>query len=121
MSLVTLAQETVAIVERGAYQLPSGTQVDMRPAVTRAVEGTRLYAPGDFADLAPSLPEHDRPPAIEVTGETTAEAARRLVEREGVLHVAAVNFASARNPGGGFLRGAKAQEEDLARCYALYT
>ncbi len=120
MSLVTVAQETVAIVERGAYTLPSGTSVDVRLAVDRAVAGTRLYAPGDFADLSPALPAHEGPPAIEVTGETTAEAARRLVEREGVPHVAALNFASARNPGGGFLRGAKAQEEDLARCSALY-
>lgn len=31
-----------------------------------------------------------------------------------------LNFASAKNPGGGFLRGAKSQEEDLARCSALY-
>ena len=31
-----------------------------------------------------------------------------------------LNYASARNPGGGFIKGAKAQEEDLARCSALY-
>jgi uncharacterized protein (TIGR02452 family) len=114
-----LAQETIAIVERGSYELPSHRRVDISREVAHAIGSTRLYRPGDYDAL--DVPEAAAEPTIfEVTGETTAEAARRLVEREGATRVAALNFASARRPGGGFLNGAKAQEEDLARCSALY-
>ncbi len=52
---------------------------------------------------------------VEVVNESTLDAARRLGG-----DVACLVFASARNPGGGFLNGAEAQEESLARGSALY-
>src|SRR5262249_28539280 len=48
-------------------------------------------------------------------------AARRLAEGEPGGRVLALNFASARHPGGGFLKGSQAQEESLARASGLYT
>jgi uncharacterized protein (TIGR02452 family) len=110
--LAALARETVRIVRDGEYRTAQGTLVSIAEDVARAVAGTRLYRPDD------DLPGPDDAPAplvVEVTRESTLAAGRRLGPG-----AAALVFASARNPGGGFLSGAKAQEEDIARASALY-
>lgn len=86
--------------------------MDLAGEIAAAVAGTRLYLP---RDPVPAAAPGAGTPAIEVTGETTLAAARRLGG-----DVACLVFASARNPGGGFLNGAQAQEESLARASALH-
>lgn len=123
--LKIVAQQTLAILDRGSYVTPSGQTVSLGDAVERAVAGTRTYPPAELVALLertaaePSLTPQPGAPTVEVTEETTAAGARRLLA-EGAGRVVALNFASAKNAGGGFINGAKAQEEDLARASALY-
>lgn len=117
MSLKGLAKETLGICERGRYVAPSGAEVVLENEVAAALGGTVLFTPDSVANLPE--PFGDGRPRVEVTSETSLAAARRLLA-SGVDDVVVLNFASAKNPGGGFLGGAKAQEEDLARCSALY-
>ncbi|WP_407642232.1 TIGR02452 family protein [Actinomadura formosensis] len=110
----------MAILDRGGYRAPSGRTVSIADGLARAVAGTVLYRPDDLDALLERLPaEPAAGTRVEVTGETTLAAARRL--SGGGTVPFALNFASAKNPGGGFLNGAHAQEEGLARSSGLYT
>ena len=118
---IEIANETVAIVETGEYRTGAGRRVEIQAAVEACLSETRyIDASAQESLRAAMLASAPRfaSTRIELENESTLQGIARHASAPG--GVAALNFASARNPGGGFLRGAQAQEESLARSSALY-
>lgn len=112
-----LAKETVAICYTGSYMAPNGTHMAIGSELAKAKAGTVLYSPENppiARKTASKWTTH-----FDVRNETTFQALARLASSD-TRHLACLNFASAKNPGGGFLNGALAQEEALCCASALY-
>ena len=114
------AQETLQIIEKGIYRNNLGETVSIKNETDFAVENSKLFRTEDFPSEF-NLTRITGETKFEVTDETTLEAAKRICKEDENANPFVLNFASAKNPGGGFLGGAQAQEESLARSSSLYT
>jgi uncharacterized protein (TIGR02452 family) len=126
-------ERAVAAAIDGTVVIPaSGVRLSAREARFSSVSTSTdesVAVDVESLHLKPTAPEvkstrvHARPrierALIEVCDETTIAALHRLAS-EGHTSIGILNFASARNPGGGFLRGSLAQEESLAISSCLY-
>jgi uncharacterized protein (TIGR02452 family) len=112
-----VAKRTVAICDDGFYEAPNGKRVSIARELAAAKAGTVLYSP-EKPPISHTVGP-TRTTRIDVRNETTFQALARLAQ-SGNGHLACLNFASAKNPGGGFLNGSLAQEEALACASGLY-
>ncbi|MBX2842535.1 MAG: TIGR02452 family protein [Flammeovirgaceae bacterium] len=116
-----IATETLKIMEQGHFISGSNEKISIEEELNYAVKNTTIYTPESSNELINELNPISlgEPTQFEVTAETTLDATRRLIN-EGNNDVLCLNFASAKNPGGGFLGGSQAQEESIARASGLY-
>ena len=116
--LKSIAASTVRISESGHYRISDeGPEYDIRTRIADCVKGTRIVSAEDVAAIPEGAGEST--PKISLTDSTTLGAAEALLRETGRAPCILV-FASAKHPGGGFLNGMMAQEEDIAYRSTLY-
>jgi len=120
MTLIDLANDTLRILEAGEYYPSPGNRITIKNRIFASEMLTYVYGADQLSIPQLPTPRTERP-TIEITTEGTVEALQRFASLYGPCgDLGCLNFASARTPGGGFLRGTMAQEESLAYSSSLY-
>ncbi|KAF7297122.1 DUF2263 domain-containing protein [Mycena indigotica] len=122
--LKSIADTTLAAISSGRVVV-NQLVYPLAPNITESTEHTAYYAPNSLLSTwetnSPALPPPSRPfTVIEILETTTLDAARSAGTSGRKKPIGVLNFASAEQPGGGFINGASAQEESLARSSTLY-
>ncbi|OKH40076.1 TIGR02452 family protein [[Phormidium ambiguum] IAM M-71] len=123
MDRKAIAQDTLKILEDGYYQSPEGNRVDIATELISCIAQTKCYDLPEIEQIQKAVfaetPKFSNT-VFAVKNETTLMGAEFMARSQQFERIGVLNFASAKNPGGGFLRGAQAQEESLARSSGLY-
>ncbi|MCA9020289.1 MAG: TIGR02452 family protein [Planctomycetaceae bacterium] len=118
-----LAKTTLEVMEVGRYVNPRGETVTIAAEMEACNAGSACFEPDILEQMRDAVLRKPVPftqTEFQLENETTLEGARALAADSSTGRIGVLNFASAKNPGGGFLGGSQAQEESLARSSSLY-
>ncbi|KAJ7935189.1 hypothetical protein B0H13DRAFT_1949991 [Mycena leptocephala] len=122
-SLAKITQDTLAAVEHGSYTDSDGNTHTVAD-FSNSPSATEFYPPdsslSSWTTSAPP-PTASHQTSLVLCKSSTLEGVRYCVPLAAGRKIGVLNFASATRPGGGFLGGARAQEESIARSSNLYS
>lgn len=118
-----IAAGTLDAIKHGSY-----LQHDLSAGVQACTQNTKYYAPHSLLSTweTAARPYTTHTTAVSLLEVSTLDGARFLASSHSPsltappTKIGVLNFASAKNPGGGFINGAQAQEESIARSSTLY-
>ncbi len=116
---IKIAEKTLKIIDKGSYVTDSKTFY-LDDYCTESIYCVEVFDKKRLESIIKSGKDSFYKTdycKIAIVNEDSFVAARPLVKKG---KTAVMNFANALNPGGGFLQGAKAQEEALCRTSTLY-
>lgn len=117
---ISCASQTLQIIENKQYEVQDKI-IDLASEINCSVSNAKFYTSETLDDLLLSIDKKiandNKETSFFVENCTSMQAAEQFVLKG---KTGCLNFASAKNAGGGFMSGAQAQEECLTRASTLY-